>query len=110
MQIEQSLLAPLLSVPAMLGSPISNNETDFGSKCASIASALSVENGIVYFSEFVAAGTNLSLPDNDPSCTTPSILVPVDICRIALSQGSKSTVIIVDDFVRDRNHAYGVHI
>lgn len=85
MKVEQSLLASLLSVPAVLGSPISNNDTDFESKCASIASTLSIENGVVYFSEFVAAGTNLSLPDNDPSCTTPSVLVPADICRIALS-------------------------
>jgi hypothetical protein len=28
----------------------------------------------------------------------------------ALSQGSKSTVIRVEYFVRDRNYAYGVHI
>jgi hypothetical protein len=30
--------------------------------------------------------------------------------RVSLSQGSKSTVIRVEYFVRDRNYAYGVHI
>lgn len=40
---------------------------------------------MVHFSEFVAAGTNLSLPENDPTCTQSFIAVGADICRIALS-------------------------
>ena len=58
---------------------------DFNSKCATIASKLAVENGVVHFSQFVAAGTNLSLAENDPTCGQTPILVTADICRIALS-------------------------
>ncbi|KAF1926252.1 tannase and feruloyl esterase [Didymella exigua CBS 183.55] len=57
---------------------------DFNSTCASLASRLEVENGIVYFSEFVAAGTNLSLPDNNATCVQPYMLVTADICRVSL--------------------------
>jgi feruloyl esterase len=56
----------------------------FQSSCASIGSTLDLENVTVYFSEFVASGTNLSLPDNNATCTTPFMDVPVDLCRIAL--------------------------
>lgn len=38
----------------------------------------------MYFSEFVAAGTNLSLPDNNATCAEPYMLVPADICRVSL--------------------------
>jgi len=58
---------------------------NFSSECAATASKLSVEHGVVHFSEFIAAGTNLSLAENDPSCTQSSIPVTADICRIALS-------------------------
>jgi feruloyl esterase len=89
MKFEQSLCASLLSSPAVLASPldypVANNGSDFGSKCSNIASKLAVENGNVYFSEFVAAGTNLSLSDSDPTCGPFSIVVPADICRVALS-------------------------
>ena len=57
----------------------------FNIKCASIASELAIENGVVHFSEFVAAGTNLSLAENDPSCTQPFLSVTSNICRIAVS-------------------------
>ncbi|EGE00610.1 feruloyl esterase [Trichophyton tonsurans CBS 112818] len=33
---------------------------------------------------YIPAGTNLSLPFNDPSCNRPSQVVPVDICRVTL--------------------------
>jgi feruloyl esterase len=72
--------------------PASNNcpgedttSGDFNAKCAAIASQLSIEHGVVHFSEFVAAGTNLSLSENDPTCTQTFIPVTADICRIALS-------------------------
>ena len=38
----------------------------------------------MYFSEFVTAGTNLSLPDNNATCAQTFQLVPTDICRVAL--------------------------
>lgn len=62
---------------------------DFKSTCASLASiaAKAATSGDVqvHLTQFVAAGTNLSLPDNDPSCAQSSIVVTADICRIALS-------------------------
>ncbi|EZF89027.1 hypothetical protein H110_00507 [Trichophyton rubrum MR1448] len=33
---------------------------------------------------YIPAGTNLSLPFNDPSCSRPNQVVPVDICRVTL--------------------------
>ncbi|KAF1914111.1 feruloyl esterase B precursor [Ampelomyces quisqualis] len=89
MRLEQSLWTSLLSAPLVVGSSahysVTNNDTNFHSKCSAIASKLAVENGTVHFSEFVAAGTNLSVPDTDPSCTQSAIVVPADVCRIALS-------------------------
>ncbi|KAH7357587.1 feruloyl esterase-like protein B [Pyrenochaeta sp. MPI-SDFR-AT-0127] len=58
---------------------------DFSSKCAAIASQLAIENGVVHFAQFVAAGTNLSLAENDPTCSQSFIPVTADICRIALT-------------------------
>jgi feruloyl esterase len=88
MKFEQSICAAsLLGAPTVLASPLDYpiNNTDFKSTCSGIASKLAIEHGTVHFSEFVAAGTNLSLPDNDPSCAVTSIVVPADICRVALS-------------------------
>lgn len=93
MKFEQSTWTALLSASLSLASPAapqpsscSTNTTpnDFNSTCASIASKLEVENGVVYFSEFVAAGTNLSLPDNNATCAQSFQLVTADICRISL--------------------------
>lgn len=93
MKVELSIWAALLSASLTLASPAEpppsscltdTTPNDFNSTCASIASKLEVENGIVYFSEFVAAGTNLSLPDNNVTCAQPFQLVTADICRIAL--------------------------
>lgn len=93
MKFEQSALTALLSAslayaspPAPQPSSCSTDITpnDFNSTCASIASNLEVENGVVYFSQFVAAGTNLSLSDNNATCAQAFQLVTADICRISL--------------------------
>lgn len=60
------------------------NETDFGTNCAAIASGLAIENATVYFSQFVTAGTNLSIPDRNATCGSPFQPVTGDLCRIAL--------------------------
>lgn len=57
---------------------------DFEAKCDSIALTLQIEHTTVYFSEFVLAGTNLSLPENNATCGVTSQVVPADVCRIAL--------------------------
>lgn len=72
----------LLTVPSVTAVP---NDKNFGAKCASLAKKLKVENGVVNLVESIAAGTNLSLANQDVSCSPSSILVPVDLCRISLN-------------------------
>lgn len=93
MKFDQSAWAALLSATLAHASPskpqpsscsTDTTPNDFNSTCASLASRLEVENGVVYFSEFVAAGTNLSLPDNNATCAQPYQLVTADICRVSL--------------------------
>ncbi|KAF2680991.1 tannase and feruloyl esterase [Lentithecium fluviatile CBS 122367] len=57
---------------------------DFEAQCGSFASALEIDHATVYFSEFVSAGTNLSIPDYNATCGAPYQLVPADVCRVAL--------------------------
>ncbi|KAJ9606302.1 tannase [Cladophialophora chaetospira] len=56
----------------------------FQQDCAQLPKELKIPNATVWFSEFVAAGTNLSLPDNNATCMQPSQVVGADICRVAL--------------------------
>ncbi|KAK7464291.1 hypothetical protein VKT23_006458 [Stygiomarasmius scandens] len=61
----------------------------FSSTCSSLASQLSIPNATFNFSQAITAGTNLTFPSRDPGCVTvngelPSIVVPVDICRVSL--------------------------
>ncbi|KKY31316.1 putative feruloyl esterase b [Diaporthe ampelina] len=43
-----------------------------------------ITNATVTEHAFIESGTNLSLPDNDPSCGGKSQVVSVDLCRVAL--------------------------
>ncbi|KAF1954562.1 tannase and feruloyl esterase [Byssothecium circinans] len=62
-----------------------NGAGDFESKCASIASQIQIENTTVFFSEFVPAGTNLSLPEFNATCgRQPYQQIAADICRVSL--------------------------
>jgi feruloyl esterase len=61
MKLEQTLWASLLSASTAFANPTGAKPSDFKSKCSAIASKLAIDNGKVYFSEYVAAGTNLSL-------------------------------------------------
>ncbi|KAF2033073.1 feruloyl esteras-like protein B [Setomelanomma holmii] len=90
MKFDQSLLAFVLNASAILANPV-GSKGDFQAKCAAIASKLAIQNGNVYFSQSVTAGTNLTLPDNDPSCAQSFIVVTADICRIALSVSTSKT-------------------
>ncbi|THU76926.1 hypothetical protein K435DRAFT_786972, partial [Dendrothele bispora CBS 962.96] len=58
---------------------------DFNSTCSSIASQIAIPNATVSLADFVPAGTNLTFPDNDPSCARPFQIVLVDMCRIAMT-------------------------
>lgn len=94
MRFEHSLWVTLLSASAGIATPhnpkpsdYSDSEDvgDFNSKCTAIASKLAIENANVHFSQFVAAGTNLSFSQDDPGCNLPFFVVPADICRVTLS-------------------------
>ncbi|THU77521.1 putative feruloyl esterase B-2, partial [Dendrothele bispora CBS 962.96] len=58
---------------------------DFNSTCSSIASQIAIPNATVSLADFVPAGTNLTFPDNDPSCARPSQIALADMCRIAMT-------------------------
>jgi len=72
------------------GVTLPHSVTDFEQKCASISKQLEIKDAQVKFSEFISANTNLSLPDNDPSCMQTSQFVTTDICRVALSVSTSS--------------------
>ena len=56
----------------------------FEQNCATISQSLKIANATVWFSQYVAAGTNLSLPQNNVTCALSSQVVSVDLCRVAL--------------------------
>lgn len=61
------------------------NKTAFERRCLSFKPETFVYNSTRTILEFVKGGTNVSFPDNDPSCSRPYQIVSTDICRVALS-------------------------
>ncbi|RAK99958.1 tannase and feruloyl esterase [Aspergillus ibericus CBS 121593] len=57
---------------------------NFRTRCQSFLPQLDIYNAIG-FAEYIPAGTNLTFPYNDASCNRPSQIIPVDMCRLALS-------------------------
>lgn len=57
----------------------------FQDRCLSFTPEAYIYNSSRHVLTYVAAGTNLTLPDNDPTCQRPSQLVAVNICRVGLS-------------------------
>lgn len=76
-----------LAATAVLGS----NSSDFNTQCTTFASSLAgkIPNATIWFSQPVAAGTNMTLP-SDPSCSWPYQVVDVDMCRVALFVATSS--------------------
>lgn len=68
----------------------------FQQQCTSFdPSSVGLANATVTEHVYVESGTNLSLPDNDPSCNSKSQVVPVNLCRVALqiaTSGSSGVV------------------
>ncbi|KAK6196969.1 hypothetical protein LQW54_010983 [Pestalotiopsis sp. IQ-011] len=60
------------------------NQT-FESACLSFVPEASIWNSTRTQLQYVPAGTNLTFPDNDATCSRGSQVVTVDLCRIALS-------------------------
>ncbi|KAK6382251.1 Feruloyl esterase [Exophiala oligosperma] len=59
--------------------------TTFEQQCSQLSSQLlGLENATVWFTEYVAGGTNLTFPQNNVTCARPSQVVDVDLCRVAL--------------------------
>ncbi|KAG7286886.1 hypothetical protein NEMBOFW57_009204 [Staphylotrichum longicolle] len=61
--------------------------SSFQQQCSNLTSQLNIENATVWFTEYVAAGTNMSFPDTDPTCGRGAMAVGVDFCRVALYTG-----------------------
>jgi feruloyl esterase len=57
----------------------------FQQRCLSFTPELYVENSTRQVLEYVAAGTNLTFPYNDPTCNRSSQVVSANLCRVALS-------------------------
>lgn len=53
-------------------------------ECARLSQKLSLPNTTVHSTDFVIAGTNLTFPDNHPTCRRPSQTVDVDLCRVSM--------------------------
>ena len=64
---------------------------DFITHCTSFASRSSLPGATIHFSQHVPAGTNLSLPENHPSCGLSSWTVSSDMCRVAMSVPTSET-------------------
>ncbi len=57
----------------------------FQDQCLSFKPEAHVYNSSRHVLAYVPAGTNLIFPGNDPTCSRPSQLVAVNLCRVALS-------------------------
>lgn len=74
-----------------LGSTALASQDAFKTKCAQFADQIALPNVKVHFAEFVPGGTNLSLPDNAPSCDAPYQAVSVDLCRVAMAVATSNS-------------------
>ncbi|KAH7071868.1 Tannase/feruloyl esterase, partial [Paraphoma chrysanthemicola] len=74
-------VAALYAVSSASPSP----HQDFSSRCASLASKLHLPSTSNLTTTFIPANTTLLFPSADPTCTRPSQLVSIDLCRVALT-------------------------
>ncbi|PSR87137.1 tannase and feruloyl esterase [Coniella lustricola] len=79
------LAASLASASSLLR-PRNDTGNDFNTQCLAFADTLRdhLTNTTVWFTEPVAAGTNLSLPDYDPECGDQWQAVGADLCRVVM--------------------------
>ena len=57
----------------------------FRDRCLSFTPEAYIRNSSRHVLTYVAAGTDLLLPDNDSTCERPSQAVAVNLCRVGLS-------------------------
>lgn len=95
-RLQATVAALALNFNKASGSKLEYHGEAFRTACSNFDPTRYVSNATVTNHEFVAAGTTLLFPGNDPSCARPNQTVTVDVCRIALniSTSSKSSVIL----------------
>lgn len=69
----------------VLGSMAFASQDEFQTKCAQFSDKINLPHVQVNFAEYVQGGTNLSLPDNAPSCGASYQTVSADLCRVAMA-------------------------
>ncbi|TRM63610.1 Tannase/feruloyl esterase [Schizophyllum amplum] len=76
----------LLGALALLRFPANAHaQDDFASSCASFIDLIQMDNVTTYATEFIPAGTNITL-EQAPSCSdSPSQVVSTDLCRIRMN-------------------------
>ncbi|KAF5023525.1 hypothetical protein F66182_4392 [Fusarium sp. NRRL 66182] len=79
-----SLLLPSLLHGLGLCAPSGGKDANFAAKCADFKDSLKLPNTTVWFTQHVTAGTNLTFPDNHPTCNPKSQVVDVDVCRVSM--------------------------
>ena len=62
-----------------------HTRADFQEHCLSFTPENYIFNSTREVVEYVSAGTNLTFPDNDPTCARPSQIITANLCRVALS-------------------------
>lgn len=85
-------MTPYLGLSLLaLGQVALASQDAFQSKCAQFVDKINLPDVKVNFAEYVQAGTNLSLPDNAPSCGAASQSVTVDLCRVAMAVNTSNS-------------------
>lgn len=98
MRLQRSPLCAALFASIAVAAPASMQD-----QCSKLAGNLAIENATVHFTEYVAAGTNLTFPDTDASCNQAALVVDVDICRVALDVATTSESGIIMEAWLPRN-------
>lgn len=80
--VHAALLASLAG--AAQCSPNTPNIGNFPHQCSKLVSKLKIDNATVWSANYVAAGTNVTFPDLDPTCAHAPMALKVDFCRVAL--------------------------
>lgn len=71
---------------ALAGLPLATASSDtFKANCLALSPESYIQNSTRTVLEYVPAGTKLTFPDNDATCSRPSQVVSSDMCRMALS-------------------------
>ena len=75
----------LLCMSLCLLFSVVHSKPNFHQQCLSFTPEKYIFNSTREVLEYVATGTNLTFPSNDPSCARGSQVVAANVCRVALS-------------------------